>query len=105
MATSTSIPHPGDAVRVRDARWRVSRATRYERSTIIDVRGIDRENAGAHARFVLPFEPIEYLRPSAGPRVLRAPAWRRCVRAVLAGSQPGIDSLRTVAGSRISLLP
>ena len=105
MATSSAVPQPGDVVRVRAARWRVSRATRYETSAIIEVRGIDRDNAGDHARFILPFEPIEHLRPPAGARVLRPARWRRHVRGILAEALPGIDSLRSAAGARITLLP
>ena len=99
------VPHPGDVVRIRDARWRVSRATRYDATAVIDVLGIDRSNAGTHARFVLPFERIEYLRPAADPRVLRPAVWRRQVRGILADALPAVDSLRAAAGARISLLP
>jgi superfamily II DNA or RNA helicase len=99
------LPHPGEVVRARDARWRVSRATRYDSAAIIAVVGIDRDNRGVHAGFVLPFEPIEYLRPVGAPRVTRPAVWTRRVREVLAHAVPQADSLRTLAAARITLLP
>src|SRR5687767_8296204 len=100
MATQMPVPRPGDVGRVRDARWRVSRATRYDTTAIIDVLGIDRSNTGTHARFILPFEPLEYLRPAAEPRLLRPAVWRRHVCGLLADAVPRIDALRTAAGAR-----
>jgi superfamily II DNA or RNA helicase len=103
--TSVPVPSPGDVVRIRAARWRVSRATRHDTTAVVEVLGLDRGSAGVRARFVLPFERIDPIGPPASPRLQRPAAWARSVRGVLAGATRRADSLRALAGARIDLLP
>ena len=96
---------PGDLVRIRDERWMVARHTPGASGAVLDVRGRDRTNFGAHASFLLPFELVEPLPSSEAPRHVRARRWRRLTRAMLAEATPSWEALRTPLHARISLLP
>jgi superfamily II DNA or RNA helicase len=96
---------PGDAVRIRNARWIVQRQTAHGSSSTLDVRGGESSNAGETARFLLPFEPVERAVAVRTPRVVRPTRWRVLARAALASATPRIDSLRSARGARFDLMP
>ncbi len=97
---------PGDAVRIRGERWRVAAESAYDAASIIEVQGCDAFNRGIRARFILPFEPLESLRPSSVvPRVVGVARWRREACARLAAAVPYWTSLRAAAGSHLTIVP
>jgi len=100
----TPPPLPGDLVRIRDERWTVARHTPGVDAAVLDVRGRDRTNLGAHATFLLPFEIVERLPSSQTPRLVRARHWRRLTRAMLADATPSWEALRAPLHARIALL-
>ena len=96
---------PGDAVRIRDERWRVTRRVAYDDVTLIEVLGADQGNRGTHAGFLLPFEPLERLVVSETPQVVRPARWRRIARAALADATPSPLALRAAARARLAIVP
>src|ERR671930_142938 len=103
------MPHPrvrpGDLIRVRTERWRVTVHLAFGDTSIIEVIGIDTGNRGHHARFVVPFEAIECLPHSNVPRIVRPTRWRRFARHTLAEALPSPESLRSVTGAGVTILP
>jgi hypothetical protein len=104
---SDTVPRlrPGDLLRIRSERWRVTTLASFGGTAIVEVAGIDPENRGRRSRFVLPFEPVEMLPVSATPRVVRPARWRRAARSILADALPAPTSLRTAARADFGLLP
>jgi superfamily II DNA or RNA helicase len=96
---------PGDVVRIRDERWRVTRLVSDADVSVIEVRGSERSNRDAHTRFILPFEPLERLSIARAPRVVRPARWRRLARETLSAATPAYDALRAAARADISILP
>ena len=96
---------PGDLVRVRTERWRVSVVRTFHDATIVETVGIDAGNRGQCARFVFPFETIDSVPHIVRPRIVRPARWRRYARQTLAEALPSPTSLRTVAEADIAILP
>jgi superfamily II DNA or RNA helicase len=96
----------GDAVKIRDERWRVAAESSFGAVSIIEVDGCDATNHGIRARFLLPFETVDSAAPpSAAPRFVTMDRWRRAARSVLAGAMPRWTSLRTAAQANLTVLP
>ena len=104
MGPVTSI-RPGEIVRIRDARWRVVRATWYGEAAILDVGGCDPGNRMERARFLWPIEHVERLPATPAPRIVGPARWRRLARFALADALPRIDSLRAVAHANVDVIP
>jgi superfamily II DNA or RNA helicase len=97
---------PGDAVRIRDQRWRVAAESSFGTVSIVDVDGCDATNHGTKARFLLPFEAVAPASPSAASsRFVTIDRWRRAARAVLAAAVPRWTSLRAARGAQFTVLP
>jgi superfamily II DNA or RNA helicase len=98
--------HPGDAVKIRNERWRVAAESSFGAISIIDVDGCDATNHGVRARFLLPFEAVDPAAPpSATPRFVTMERWKRAARAVLADAVPEWTSLRAAARANLAVLP
>ncbi|MBM3820265.1 MAG: DEAD/DEAH box helicase [Acidimicrobiia bacterium] len=95
----------GDRVRIRDEKWRVAGVAVYGAALVADVRGCDRSNRGAQARFLLPHEPVDCLTRSSKPRVVRPARWRHAARVALAGAAPSWTSIHAVARASLDVLP
>ncbi|HEU5258315.1 MAG TPA: helicase-related protein [Vicinamibacterales bacterium] len=97
---------PGDAVRIRDERWRVAAESSFGAASIIEVDGCDATNHGIRTRFLLPFETVDSAaRLHAPPRFVTVDRWRRAVRSTLAGAVPRWTSLRAAARANLTVLP
>jgi superfamily II DNA or RNA helicase len=105
MLSVPSAPQPGEHVRVRDERWRVTSVAAYESCAVVECAGAEASNAGAIGRFIMPFEPFDRHRVSQRPRLVRPAVWRRAAAGALASASPQWRSLRSAAQARISLLP
>jgi superfamily II DNA or RNA helicase len=105
MASNPDAIRPGDAVRIRGERWRVTRRVAYDNAIRLDVTGLDRHNRGSDAAFLLPFDIVERFASIDTPRVVRPTAWRRIARATLADATPTPHALRTAARASIALVP
>jgi SNF2 family DNA or RNA helicase len=98
--------HIGDAVRIRNERWRLAAESRLGAISIIDVDGCDPTNHGVRARFLLPFETVDSASPpSAAPRFVTMERWKRAARSVLAAAVPEWTSLRAAARANLTVLP
>jgi superfamily II DNA or RNA helicase len=97
---------PGDAVRIRGERWRITTESSFDDVAILDVEGCDAANLGARARFIRAFERIDRTGSrSSRPRVVPLERWRRAARAALAGAVPHWTSLRAAAHADLTILP
>ena len=97
---------PGDAVRIRDERWRVAAESSFGAASIIEVDGCDATNHGIRTRFLLPFETIDSAATlHAPPRFVTMDRWRRAARSTLAGAVPRWTSLRAAARANLTVLP
>lgn len=97
---------PGAVVRVRGERWHVLRVVTYESCIVAELAGADRDNHGAIARFILPFEEIDRVpTPSPLPKRVRPVVFRSVARRVLSSAVPAWTSLRAAAKARVTLLP
>jgi superfamily II DNA or RNA helicase len=96
---------PGDTVRIRGERWRVTAAAGPASGSILHVRGCDAANAAAVAAFLLPAEHVERVPHPSTPRVVRPARWRQSVRGALAHAVPSFASLRTPARAQLAVLP
>jgi superfamily II DNA or RNA helicase len=92
-------------VRIRDQPWRIVGQVVYEAAALLHVTGSGRDNHGLEARFLLPYEHFERLPSVHEPQVVRAARWRRIVRLELADAVPRIDSLRSAARAKMTLIP
>ena len=98
--------HAGDAVKIRNERWRVAAESSFGPVSIIEVDGCDATNHGTRARFLLPFETVDPASPpAAAPRFVTIDRWRRAARAVLAAAVPEWTSLRAAARAELAVLP
>jgi superfamily II DNA or RNA helicase len=96
----------GDAVRIRDERWRVVTESSFGAVSIIEVDGCDATNHGIRARFLLPCEGVDIAAPaSRSPRFVTIDRWRRAARSALAGAVPRWTSLRAAARANLTVLP
>lgn len=100
-----SFPHAGAIVRIRDARWRVE--SRVSHNGVIDLRvaGLDHDQRGRRASFLLPFDRCEMLPHDDRPRRVRRAEWLRVARRVLADATPAWQSLRCAVRARVSIIP
>ena len=97
---------PGDALRIRDQRWRVAAESSFGTVSIVDVDGCDATNHGTRARFLLPFEAVTPASPSAvTSRFVTIHRWQRAARAALAAAVPRWTSLRAARGAQFTVLP
>ena len=98
--------HAGDAVKIRNERWRVAAESSFGTISIIEVDGCDAANHGIRARFLLPFEAVDRASPpSAAPRFVTMARWTRAARSVLAAAVPTWTSLRAAARANLTVLP
>ena len=96
----------GDAIRIRDERWRVAAESSFGAISIVEVDGCDAANHGIRARFLLPFETVDAAAPhSAPPRFVTIERWRRAARSALAEAVPRWTSLRAAARANLTVLP
>jgi superfamily II DNA or RNA helicase len=98
------IPHSGDLVLVRRARWRIVQVRAYGDCQVVTLCGLAPPFAGVERRILTPFDTIEPIARPARPRIVRAGRWRRACRALIAADGPP-GSLRTARGAQIDLLP
>ncbi|MSO29323.1 MAG: DEAD/DEAH box helicase [Acidobacteria bacterium] len=96
---------PGDVVRIRGERWRITRRSSYDTTALIETDGCDAANRGVRTRFLLPFEPIDRVVVPPAPRVVRPARWRRIARRVLGDATPGWTSLRAATRARFDIVP
>ena len=96
---------PGDLVRIRGERWRITRCLAYDTIALIDTDGCDAANRGVRSRFLLPFEPVDRIVLSQTPRVVRPTRWRRLARRTLGDATPGWTSLRAATRARLDIVP
>src|SRR5881394_1295975 len=94
----------GDLVQVRRARWRIVGVRVYDDCRLVTLRGVGTPDRGVERRVLLPFDTIEPIARRSRPRRVRAAAWRRACRALIAADVPP-GSLRTARDARIDLLP
>ena len=95
---------PGARVRLRRAPWRILHVRAYDGCEVVTLRGLAAPNLGLERRVILPFDSIDPIDRPARPRVVRARAWRRACRALIAADTPPA-SLRAARQARIDLLP
>ena len=95
---------PGDLVFVRRARWRIVQVRAYDGCQLVTLCGLAPPHLGRERRVLLPFDTLEPIRRAARPRLVRATAWRRACRALIAADGPPA-SLRAARDARIDLLP
>ena len=105
MSIGSHSMRAGDLVRVRGERWRLARRIPYDAAAVIEVEGCDTANRGEHARFLLPFEPLDRIEVSSVPRVVRAGQWRHVARRALADARPPAPSLRAATRATLTLIP
>lgn len=67
--------------------------------------GHEQANRGESARFLLPFEPVEKVRPQGAPRVVSLAAWRHTARHALALTAPRSWSLLAPVWADFALMP
>ena len=96
---------PGDVVRIRGERWRITRRVSYDATALLEADGCDAANRGVRSRFLIPFEPIGRVVVPPAPRVARPARWRRIARRVLGDATPGWTSLRAATRSRFEIVP
>jgi len=96
---------PGDLVRIRGERWRITRCLAYDTAALIETDGCDAANRGVRSRFLLPFEPVERIALSQTPRVVRPARWRRLARRTLGDATPGWTSLRAATRANLDIVP
>src|SRR5678816_2816406 len=97
---------PGDALRIRDQRWRVAAESSFGTVSIVDVDGCEATNHGTRARFLLPFEAVTPASPSGvTSRFVTIHRWQRAARAALAAAVPRWTSLRAARGAQFTVLP
>ena len=96
---------PGDVVRIRTERWRVTTHLPFGDCALVDVTGADAANTGQRARFVLPFEPVERIVRDTRALVVRPARWRRVACAHLGEASPSPIALRSAARAAITLMP
>lgn len=109
-APDPRVNHPrlrtGDAITVRQERWRVEALLEYPGSSIVDVDGCDHNNRGTRARFILPFESVAISRTRhSSPRIVTLTRWRRAARVVLAEALPHWTALRAATRADFTILP
>jgi SNF2 family DNA or RNA helicase len=98
--------HAGDAVKIRNERWRVAAESSFGAISIIEADGCDATNHGIRARFLLPFETVDAAStPSAAPRFVTMERWKRAARSMLAAAVPEWTSLRAAARANLTVLP
>jgi superfamily II DNA or RNA helicase len=98
--------HAGDAVKIRNQRWRVAAESSFGAISIIEVDGCDATNHGIRTRFLLPFEAVDRASPSSpAPRFVTMGRWKRAARSVLATAVPDWRSLRAAARAHLTVLP
>jgi superfamily II DNA or RNA helicase len=98
--------HAGDAVKIRNERWRISAESSFGAISIIEVDGCDATNSGIRTHFLLPFEAVDPASPpSAAPRFFTIERWKRAARSVLASAVPEWTSLRAAALANLTVLP
>ena len=98
--------HAGDAVKIRNERWRVAAESSFGAISIIEADGCDATNHGIRARFLLPFETVDAAStPSAAPRFVTMERWKRAARSMLAAAVPEWTSLRAAARAHLTVLP
>ena len=93
------IPHSGDLVLVRRARWRIVQVRAYGDCRVVTLCGLAPPFAGVERRILTPFDTIEPIARPARPRIVRAGRWRRACRALIAADGPP-GSLRTARDPR-----
>ena len=98
------IPHSGDLVRVRGARWRIVQIRAFDDCQVVTLCGLAPPHLGVERRVLAPFDTIEPIARAPRPRIVRATRWRRACRALIAADGPP-GSLRTARSARIDLLP
>jgi len=93
----------GAIVRVRRARWRVVDIRPFDGCAIVTLAGVAPPHAGLERRVLTPFDTIEPINTTRRPRIVKAGAWTRACRALVAADAPPA-SLRSAARARIDLL-
>ena len=96
---------PGDLLRIRDQRWRVTRRVAYDDNALIETDGCDDVNRGTRACFLVPFEPVDRIAVSTRPRAVRPTRWRRIARRALGDATPGWTALRAATRARLNVVP
>ncbi|HEX6163810.1 MAG TPA: helicase-related protein [Vicinamibacterales bacterium] len=93
----------GALLDVRDEQWRLARAQRFDRCTILTLDGRDRSNSGARLRVI---DPFDRPRPVTGPKLRKRSrrAMIACAVAAIAAARPALG-LWTAAAASIDLLP
>ncbi len=102
MQISTTL-RPGDSVRVRARRWRVTDVRPFEECRLLTLATRDEEGAQATQVFIEPFEDVVSCSEQTVRRVSLA-RWRAHCRALIASAAPA-GALRTAHAARIDLLP
>jgi SNF2 family DNA or RNA helicase len=95
---------PGDLVLVRRSRWRIMHIRRYDGCQVVTLRGLAPPCLGVERRVIAPVDRIERIAHTPRRRIVRLVAWRRALRALIAGDGPPA-SLRTARSASIDLLP
>lgn len=81
----------GDCVHARGQTWQIVESQRFDRLTLVSLRGIERDNAGQLARLIAPFDVV---RPLAPPSSMAGAPRARVLRAaadLIAGSPPWLE--------------
>jgi superfamily II DNA or RNA helicase len=93
----------GAIVRMRRARWRVVDIRPFDGCAIVTLAGLAPPHAGLERRVLTPFDTIEPIERTRRARIVKAGAWTRACRALVAADTPPA-SLRSAARARIDLL-
>lgn len=97
-------PLAGEFVRVRRALWRVVDLRPYDRCRLFTLAGAGPAHAGLIRRVLAPFDAVEPAECRFRPTFVRARAWRRACRALIADhASPG--ALRSARHARLDVLP
>jgi superfamily II DNA or RNA helicase len=95
---------PGDIVRVRHSRWRVTDVRAYDACQVITLAGASGVDTGVERRVVAPFDVVEPIERSTRVRTVRPRRWRRACRDLIAANAPPAG-LRFAGHARMDLLP
>lgn len=88
MGNPASLPLPGQLVRVRGHRWRVTRLVSHNDCQAADLLGIDSVNAGRACTLLTPFDRLAPVDAARAPQIVSPRQWRSALRALHALDDP-----------------
>jgi len=104
VKNSNSDLRVGDAVRVRQARWRITDIRPGDNCQVVTLAGCDIENAGIDRHVIAPFERIETAQHHPSMEFASVKRWRSACRSLLA-MREWPTSISTASSAAIDVHP